>query len=253
MSKRSVFFFTTIILLLGSSVMALGGEIRVNGGGAAINTVFKPLAPYTEKAAGITLNIIQSSPKRGLIELVQGRADIATAAHSLESMIKGAGQDGVNIDPATLRQTVIAKNKTVVITHKDNPVKKLSKEQLKGIFTGKITNWKDVGGKDMPVIVVWGKASPGQNALFTKEMLDSESVAKDILDATDYANIRDTVAGMPESIGINPLGIADASVNIPETPDVISPIIVVTKVDPSPEIQKLLDFIKGDGQKYIKQ
>ncbi|MEW6740032.1 MAG: substrate-binding domain-containing protein [Nitrospirota bacterium] len=250
---RRFILILVIITLLTPVVNAFADEIRVGGGGAAINTVFKPIKPHFEKIAGINLSLFQSTPKNGLIDLVQGRVDVATAAVSLESMIKGAEKDGVKVDASEFQQLVIAKNKTVIFLHKDNPVKKLSKEQLKGIFTGKITTWKDVGGKDMPIIVVWGKASPGQNALFTKEILDGESVTKDILDATDYANIKENVATNPEAIGIDPLGLSDALVNVPETPDIISPIILVTKGSPSPNIQKLLDFIKGEGQKYIKQ
>lgn len=252
MSKYKVFISIGFILLLAGSMTAYASEIRVNGGGAAINTVFKPISSHA-KDSGITLNILQSTPKNGLVDLVQGRADVATAAVSLESMIKGAQKDGIDIDQSTLKQFVIAKNKTVVFLHKDNPVRKLSKEQLKAIFTGKVLNWKEVGGKDLPVIVIWGKASPGQNALFTKEILDGEAVTKDILDATDYSNIKETVAGIPEAIGINPLGLADALINVPETQEVSSPIIIVTKGDPSPDVQKLLDYIKGEGQKFIKQ
>ena len=252
MSKYKVFVIVGIILLLAGSMTASASEIRVNGGGAAINTIFKPISSHT-KDSGITLNILQSTPKNGLVDLVQGRADIATAAVPLESMIKGAQKDGIEIDQSTLQQTVIGKNKVVAFLHKDNPVKKLSKDQLKAIFTGKVMNWKEVGGNDLPVIVVWGKASPGQNALFTKDILDGEAVTKDILDATDYANIKETVAAIPESIGIDPLGLADTSVNVPETPEVSSPIIMVTKGDPTPDIQKLLGYIKGEGQKYIKQ
>lgn len=252
MKKCGLFLAVAVVSLLVLNVAVFADEIKVGGGGAAINTVFRPIKPHFEKATGITLSIIQSTPKNGLIELVHGRADLATAAVSLEGMISGAEKDGVKVDAASLQKTVVAKNKTVVFLHKDNPVKKLTKQQLKGIFTGKTANWKDVGGKDSPVIVVWGKASPGQNAQFSKEILDGE-IPKDVLDATDYASIKENVASNPEAIGIDPLGLADEKVSVPETPDVSSPIIVVTKGAPSVNIQKLIDFIKGAGQKYIKQ
>ncbi|MBI5739510.1 MAG: substrate-binding domain-containing protein [Nitrospirae bacterium] len=253
MSKYKTFFIAGLVLFLMSGAIALGAEIKVNGGGAAINTVFRPLASPYEKATGNTLNVLQSTPKNGLIDLIEGKADIATAAVTLENMIKGAEKDGITVDPASLQQTEIAKNRTVVFLHKDNPVKKLSREELKGIFTGKITNWAGLGGNDLPIIVIWGKASPGQNAVFTQEILDGEAVTKDVLDATDYVNIKETVAANAEAIGIDPLGLSDATVSVPNIPEISRPIIAVTKGRPSPDVQKLFDFIKGEGRGYIKQ
>ena len=145
-------------------------------------------------------------------------------------------------------------NKVVVFIHPSNPVTALTKDQMKGLFTGKITNWKDVGGKDAPVLVVWGKNSPGQNALFTKIILDGEKVIAENLETTDYKGIKDSILANPEAIGIDPLGMADASVKaIKPSPEVTSQIRLVTKGAPSAAVQKLIDFIKADGKKYIKE
>lgn len=253
MKKLGLIAVVSICLVCTFCMAANAEEIRVGGGGAACNTIIKPVKPAFEKATGITLSVLQSTPKNGLIEMVQGRLDAAVAAVSMEGMISGAEKDGVKVDAASLQKTVVGKNKTVIFLHKDNPVKKLTKEQIKGIFTGKITNWKEVGGKDMPIVVVWGKASPGQNAQLTREMLDGAAVTKDIFDATDYASIKDSVVSTPEAIGIDPIGLADANVSVPETPEMSSPVILVTKGAPSAGVQKLIDFIKGEGQKHIKQ
>ncbi|MBI5634168.1 MAG: substrate-binding domain-containing protein [Nitrospirae bacterium] len=251
--KRNVSVAGMVILFMMSLVFSVfAAEIRIGGGGAAINTVFKPIKPHFEKATGHTLIILQSSPKNGFVDMVQGRLDAAVAAVPIESMIKGAEGDGVKVDPASVQKTEVAKNRTVILLHKDNPVAKLSKDQLKGIFTGKIQSWKEVGGKDMPVIVVWGKASPGQNAQFTKEILDGEAVLKDRLDSTDYAGIKGDVAATPEAIGIDPVGLADASVRVPESPEISSPVIIVTKGSPDANVQKLIDYVKGEGKQYLK-
>jgi phosphate transport system substrate-binding protein len=243
-----------IIFVQTTTSCVFAEEIRISGGGASITTVFAPIKPYFEKATGITLLNLQSTPKNGLIDLANGKVDAATGAVPLEAMIGGAAKDGVNIDPAGLQQTVVATNKTVVFIHKDNPVARLSREQLKGIFTGKIGNWKEVGGSDREIIVVWGKNTPGQNALFVKRVLDGASVLKETLETTDYAGIRQNIGFNPDSIGIDPLAMADASVKVVEAAiEVTSPIILVTKGKPTGNVQKLLDFIKGAGSQYIKQ
>jgi phosphate transport system substrate-binding protein len=54
------------------------------------------------------------------------------------------------------------------------------------------------------------------------------------------------------AIAIGPQGMLDDTVKSPETPEISRPITLITKGKPSPDVQKLIDFIKGEGQKYIK-
>ncbi len=252
MKRSSLILAVVVVFLLSGGVNAFADEIKVGGGGAAMSAIFKPVQLYFEKATGVYLSNLQSTPKNGLIDLINGKVDAATAAVPLASMIEGAQKDGVKVDASELQQVVVGKNRTVVFVHKDNPVTKLSKEQLKGIFTGKINNWKEVGGKDQDLIVVWGQKTPGQNALFTKQILDGEPVMKEVLDAGDYASIKEKVTVNPESVGIDPLGLADETFKVVEIPEITSPIILVTNGKPSPNVQKLIEYIKGEGQKYVK-
>jgi phosphate transport system substrate-binding protein len=228
-------------------------EIKVGGGGASVAAVFNPLKDAFQKASGDQLSVIQSSPAKGMAEMARGNLDIATGAVPLDGMIAGAAKEGVTVDKASLTVIQVATSRTVIMTHPSVKVAKLTKEQLKGIFTGTISNWKDVGGEAGDIIVVWGKNTPGQNAQFIKEILDGTAVAKDALDATDYKSIRENVANTPGSIGIDPFSIADKSVNMPEVPSITSPILAITKGKPSAKAQKLLDFIAGAGKGLIKQ
>ncbi|HBA71034.1 MAG: hypothetical protein A2X82_08135 [Geobacteraceae bacterium GWC2_55_20] len=244
----------TAATLAISVSLATADEIKLGGGGASIATVFTPVKTAFEKTSGNNLIILQSTPKDGLKQLWNGQIEIAVTAVALDGMIAGAEKDGVKVDKSALQTIEIGTNKTVVMVHPSNPVANLTKEQLKGLFTGKITNWKVVGGKDAPVLVVWGKNSPGQNALFTKVILDGEKIVADNLETTDYKGIKETVAANPEAIGIDPLGMVDDSVKgIKPSPEANSPILMITKGNPSAAAQKLISFIKTEGNKYIKQ
>jgi phosphate transport system substrate-binding protein len=252
MYKR-ITVMTAATLALSVS-LATAAEIKLGGGGASIATVFNPVKAPFEKATGNNLIILQSTPKDGLKQLWKGDLEVAVTAVGLDGMIAGADKDGVKVDKAALQTLEIGTNKTVVLLHPSNPVTTLTKEQMKGLFTGKITNWKDVGGKDAPVLVVWGKNSPGQNALFTKVILDGEKIVAENLETTDYKGIKDTVATNPEAIGIDPLGMVDDSVKgIKPSPEANSPILLITKGAPSAPVKQLIDFIKSDGKKYIKE
>ncbi|MBK8121520.1 MAG: hypothetical protein IPK39_21985 [Sulfuritalea sp.] len=84
-----------MLFLTGSAAAASGEEIRVGGGGAAMMGIFQPVKPHFEKAAGITLINLPSSPKGGLVNLIEGRVDVTAAAHPLDGLIAAARQDGV--------------------------------------------------------------------------------------------------------------------------------------------------------------
>lgn len=248
-------FSTLTAATLALSVsLATAAEIELGGGGAAIATVITPVKAAFEKATGNNLIILQSTPKEGLKQLWKGDLKVTASAHALDDIIAGADKDGVKVDKAALQKVEIGTNKTVVLIHPTNPVTNLTKDQMKGLFTGRITNWKDVGGNDAPVLVVWGKNSPGQNALFTKTILDGDKIVAENLETTDYKGIKDTVATMPEAIGIDPLGMVDATVKgIKPVPEVNSPILLITKGAPSAPVKQLIDFIKAEGKKYIKE
>jgi phosphate transport system substrate-binding protein len=228
--------------------------VRVGGGGAAMSTIFDSIGTQLEKATGITLTRRPSTPANGLVELANGSLDLATAAVSVEAMVAGAAKNNVTVDPAKLQKEQIGTNRTVLFVNPANKVNKLTKNQIKGIFTGKIVNWKEVGGDDNPILVVWGVGTPGQNAQFAKEVLDGEAVTKEIVDATNYASIKDVVASTPEAIGIDPFGMADQFVRvIPNDPELTSPIIAVTIGKPTAAVQKIIDYVKGEGRQYTKQ
>lgn len=249
--KRTALLAAALTL---TAVSAYSAEIKLGGGGASIATAFAPVKAGFEKATGHSLIILQSTPKDGLKQLWGGQLEAAVTAVGLDGMIAGADKDGIKVDKAALQTVEVGTNKTVVFIHPSNKVASLTKDQMKGLFTGKITNWKEVGGNDEPVLVVWGKNSPGQNALFTKVILDGEKVTADNLETTDYKGIKETVASNPGAIGIDPLGMVDGSVkSIKPNPEANSPILLITKGAPSGPVRQLIDFIKAEGKKYIKE
>lgn len=252
MHKRYSSIVAAVFFLIGSASAASGEEIRIGGGGAALLAVFEPIKPHFEKATGITLINLQSSPKGGLVNLLEGRVDVTSAAHGLDGLIEGLRQDGVVFDHASLIAHEVGTNRIALFAHPGNRVGRLSKEQVKGIFTGRIVNWKEVGGDDRDILVVWGRGTPGQNADFIRRVLDGASVTPRALETTNYLEIRETIAATPEAIGIDPISVADASVKVvaSDAPPT-TPIIAVTLGKPSVKVRRLLDYIQGEGKAYI--
>ncbi|WP_333656339.1 substrate-binding domain-containing protein [Dissulfurispira sp.] len=241
-----------MVLLLICSAGAFADEIRI-GAGAAPAGILKTIKEYFEKTSAVKLTIVEVGPRIAMQDLLKDTIDVAGAGVTLDEWIAVMKKDGIEVNKAELQSFVIGKSRAAVFINKSNPVSRLTKEQLKGIFTGKITNWRDVGGKDMTIVIVWGKLTPGMNALFISKILDGESPTKDILEAVTGPDVKQNIASNQEAIGIVASNVVDDTIKVPEIPEVSSDIILVTKGKPSQRVQRLIDFIKGEGQKYIKQ
>lgn len=239
-------FIAAAFLSLSFCQVSFAEEIKIEGGGTAITTVFMPIKDRYEKLHGHSLSILQSSAVKGLIALRDGKVDIATGAHPLEDLIAGAAKEGAIIDKSTLVATEIEDNRLVVIANRGSDVSRLSKEQLKGIFTGKITTWKEVGGKELPVQVVWGKETRGQNIQFTRIALDGEQVTQHTRTVITYRDIVETVRVTPGAIGVVPLNITTPATRSIDTISITSPMYVITRGKPSHKVQTVIDFYKSE-------
>lgn len=242
-----------LICTLFLTSLANGEVIKIGAGAAPTENVLKPFQAAFEKAASLELAIISSGPKQAFVDLDRGTVDAAAAGLSFDDWLVLLKKEGVTVaDPAAYKSVVIGKDNVIVIVNKENPITKLSKEQLTGIFTGKTGNWKEVGGKDAPILVIWGGLTQGTNAMFVKNIMDGAKPTSEVITATTAEDIRQNVASNPEAIGIGPKAILNGTVKSPETPDVARPITLITKGVPSVKVKKLIDFIFGDGKKYIQ-
>ncbi|MBI4697915.1 MAG: substrate-binding domain-containing protein [Nitrospirae bacterium] len=255
MKKMSMIFIAVMLLMTGG-ISAFAVEIKVGAGTTASAAILTPIEEHFEKATGINLTIFNYGSKAAMKELDGGKVDAAMGAHTTDELIGLLKKEGYEVkDPKAFHETNVEAPKSYLITvHKENPVSKLSKEQIKGLFTGKIENWKDAGGNDAPVLLIWAKLLEASNNQFIETMLDKEPVTKNILEVSTMDDVKQTLASLPEAIGYLPASMIDAYVKAPEAPEAKTKSInIFTIGTPSAEVQKLIDYIKGEGQKYIKK
>lgn len=252
MSLSKFMLLACIASLLGGAASP-AAELRIGAGAAPTENVLKPIQAAFEKATGHQLTILATGPKNALADLDKGLVQAAAAGLSLEDWLALMAKENVEVkDAGALRAKVIGQDKIRVLVHKGNPVQALSREQLQGLFTGRLDNWQAVGGPDSPVIVVWGSLIPGTNSLFQKNILEGAQPGGNLLEATTAEDVRQLVASNPEAIGIGPQAILDASVASPATPEVARPITLLYRGEASPELKQLLEFIAGEGQSLIR-
>ncbi len=232
-------------------------EIKIIGGSTSIKTVLEPIKPAFEKETGIKLNLIPAGSKKALMELDNGNCDAASAAHNLNEILKELEKDNIALKNKNYLKAhkLFHETNYVVIVNEKNPVQKLTKEQLKAIFTGKITNWKEVGGSDLPIDVIWGKFATGTKYEVKKQILENENPVESKKEATTDLSILNIVAIDPKAIGVvAKSSIKNQKIKIVNTPEITSkPIILITLGEPSKTVKLLIDFIHKEGHKYINE
>jgi phosphate transport system substrate-binding protein len=242
------------ISMLGLVGVARAEELKIGAGGAPTENILKPVRAAFESATGIKLYIVSSGPRNAFSDLQKGELDAAAAGLTYQDWLAMMKKEGAEVqDPAAYTPKVIGKDKVRVIVHKDNNIKSLTAEQIRGIFSGEIVSWKEVGGEDLPVLVVLGKLTPGTNTMFFRKFMAGKEVTKEVLEATTAEDVRLNVASNVSAVGFGPQSLVDASVQAPQIPELARDITLLTKGKPSAKVQKLIDFIGGEGRKYIKQ
>ncbi len=224
-------------------VAAPAQVVRIGGEDAALSGFVLPVKEAYEEENGIGLRITRCLPGEELVDLEQRTVDVVVATKSLQDLMREARRDTVTIDPASLRQVEIGKNDTVVFLNNQSRIKRLTKKQLKAIFTGRITRWKKVGGANREIVVFWNKAS-AENGAFIKDILDGAPISPAAVPVGSYEELRKRVTETPGAIGVAPRGFVTRGVRVPKSPMVTSSVIMVTRGEPSPAVRKLLDLLK---------
>jgi len=193
--------------------------LYVAGGAAPVENVLKPIKLPFEEKTGIKLIIIPSGPVNAFKALEIGEVEAAAAGVTFGQWVDLLKKNNLEVkNPESYKKFHLGEYRIVVLLNKENPVNKLSKEQIRGTFTGRIRNWQEVGGKDSLIIIVWGRLIPGTNKLFTEFFLDNEKVNGDILEVNTVAEIKETIANFPKAIGISSWGAVDERVKVPQLP-----------------------------------
>ncbi|MEH7346068.1 phosphate ABC transporter substrate-binding protein [Bacillus sp. JJ1532] len=151
----------------------------------------KLAAKYNEKDhTKIEINQIGSSA--GITNAINGVSEIGMSSRDLKEEEKAQG----------LNEVVIAYDGIVVVTHPSNKVKNLTLEQVKQIFTGEVTNWKELGGDDMEIVVVSREDGSGSRDAF-QEIVDYSSgeLIRNSIIASGNGNIKTTVANNKHAVG----------------------------------------------------
>ena len=173
-------------------------------GSTSVGPLAEKLADKYEEKNDIKIEINQIGSSAGITNAISGVSEIGMSSRDLKEEEIANG----------LKETIIAYDGIVVVTHPTNKVKDLTMEQVKQIFTGEVTNWKELGGDDMEIVVVSREDGSGSRDAF-QEIVDYSSgeLVRSAIIASGNGNIKTTVAMNKHAVGFISFEYIDESIS----------------------------------------
>lgn len=167
-----------------------GGTVATDGSTSMEKVIGALGESFMEANKGTTFTYNPTGSGSGIQAVSEGRCDIGLSSRALKDDEKASG----------LKETIVALDGIAIIVNPQNPVKDLSLEQIAKIYTGEITNWKDVGGEDAEIVLIGREAGSG-----TRDGFESITKTKDACqyrqELTSTGDVITTVSQNPNAIG----------------------------------------------------
>lgn len=239
-----------------SNTAAVSGSITGSGSSALLPFVKDAAEKFKANNKDVTITLNAGGSGTGLKQVSDGSVDMGNSDVPAETKLDKAKAEKL-VDHKVCVMTV------ATIVNKDVGVKNLTRQQLQDIFTAKVTNWKDVGGPDKPIVLVTRPKTSGTRALFKQYAINGAEEADNKSLETDNSGILiQSVAQNPGAIGYValPYLINDKSVDVLSI-DGVEPTLentysgkyavwgyehIYTSKEPKAAVKAFLEYIMGD-------
>ncbi len=243
-----------------SSGESLSGKVSLNGSTSMEKYVTALGEGFKEKYPDMTVETQFTGSSAGLQALIDGQCDIADSSRSLTPAEKKKG----------LVENVVAIDGIAISLNKKNKVNNVTSKQLADIYTGKITNWKQLGGADEKIVVIGRESASGTRAAF-EELLKVENKCKYAQELDNTGAVVAKCASTTGAIGYVSLDAVDNTIktaklnNVEATESNIKagtyklsrPFVMATKGAISKQnkkVQAIFKYVNSDeGQKILKK
>jgi phosphate transport system substrate-binding protein len=246
--------------ILGSAAAA-AAELSYVGSSTIGDSIMPAAAEAFTRKTGVKIGSIASQGSgQGLELVVRGAAPLAGVSRGLTFVEK----------QQRIYYQTIGYDAVAVYVHGSNPVTSLSKAALKGIYTGRIRNWKEVGGKNAPIVVItqiWG-AQRAQMVEFRDQIMDGAAYREDRLEVDRQADQVASLLSEPRGITAVSLAVARPGITAvaiagfpPDARSVRSgayllsrPLLLVIPARPDPDARRFVEFmLSPEGQAIVAQ
>lgn len=240
----------------GKTSTALTGTVSTDGSTSMEKVIGALSESFMAQNGGVTVNYNPTGSGSGITAVQEGTCDIGLSSRALKDEEKSAG----------LKETVLAYDGIAIIVHPDNPVSDLSVEQIAKLYTGEITNWKDVGGNDAEIVLIGREAGSGTRDGF-ESITDTKDACQYRQELTSTGDVITTVSSNPDAIGYASLasvkdtvkaltvnGVVPSEASVKDGSYVVQrPFVLVTKdgTKLSDSAQKFFDYITSEAASKV--
>jgi phosphate transport system substrate-binding protein len=262
--------FTATFLILTFVVLAMPKDrVTIKGSDTMVILVQRWTEVYPDKA-NVEFQVTGGGSGTGIAALINGTTDICSSSRPIKKdevvqLEKKFGYKGLEIR--------VAMDGLAIYVHKSNPVKQLTMEQVKNIFTGKVTNWKDVGGPNKPILLYSRENNSGTYEFFKEHVLNKQDFAASAQHMAGTAALINAVSKDPNGIGFGGAAYAKNIKALPIAKDASSKAIAANVASihtgeypisrflyfylnrkPDGNVKKFIDWvISASGQKVVSE
>jgi phosphate transport system substrate-binding protein len=245
-------------------------NIVVKGSDTVLPLGQKEAEVYMKKDPVASISVTGGGSGVGITALLDGTTDIAMASRDLKTEEKLK----LNEEKKDVEQIIVAYDALSVIVNPANKVNKLTREQIEKIYTGEITNWKDVGGNDEKIVAYSRESSSGTFEFFKEKVMEKKNYASTVLSMPATGAIVQSVSQTKGAIGYigmayETTGIKALSVSYDAGKTFVAPSIAAAKDKSYPisrplyylfdkankaKVQAFVDYaVSAEGQKVVAE
>lgn len=206
-----------------------------------------------KKDSSAAITVMGGGSGVGIAALQEGTTDIAMASRDLKTEEKLKLQEAKK----EIKSTIIAYDALTVIVHPSNKIEQITREQLEDIFTGKVKNWKEVGGADLAIKVYSRESSSGTYEFFKEHVMGKKNYAADVLSMPATGAIVQSISQTEGAIGYVGLAyesdkVKKLSVSYDQGKTFVAPSVAAAKDKSYPISRPLFYFIETKNEAKTK-
>ncbi|MDR3047941.1 MAG: PstS family phosphate ABC transporter substrate-binding protein [Bacteroidales bacterium] len=260
-------FSTSIICL---SILFAAQAQKIKGSDTMLPLSQKEAESFMKANPSQTLTVTGGGSGVGIAALLEGTTDLAQSSRKIKFDEKQKMQEGGK----TVKEIIVAYDALAVVIHPENKVTNLTREQLEGIFTGKIKNWKEVGGADLKIIPYSRETSSGTYEFFKESVLKNKNYMNGIMSMPATGAIIQSVSQTKGAIGYVGLAYLNKTVKAVhvsynqgktfvepsvvnaknKTYPIVRPLFYYYEIKSEKKVKPFLDFVlSNEGQKIVSE
>ena len=260
MDLKYIIGIIVVLIVAAGAYMALGGggqqKITIAGSTSVQPVAEKLAAAYMKEHPNVKINVQGGGSGVGIKNVAQGVINIGTSSKSLSAN-----------ESSGLKQYTIGHDGIVIAVNKNNTVTNLNYSQLKGIFSGNITNWNAVGGSSATIDVITREEGSGTRTSFEDLVMNKTKIKSSAIVQSSTEAVKQSIVGDPNAVGFISLANLDSTVKAVKVNGVSPseatvadgsyqlqrPFIFLTKGEPTGTVKDFIDWVMGpEGQAIVK-